>query len=71
MTRQEMLFDKEKLLSVFDQTKDCGLDPVRTHKGKLGPASDFEKLPTLGPATTVLEDDRSAKSNSPGVISGN
>lgn len=68
MTRQEMLFDKEKLLSVFDQTKDSGLDPIRTHKGRLGPASDFEKLPTLGPATTVLGDDRSARSTSPGVI---
>ena len=68
MTRQEMLFDKEKLLSVFDQTKDCGLDPVRTHKGKLGPASDFEQLPTLGPATQVRGDDRSAKSTTPGVI---
>ena len=68
MTRQEMLFDKEKLLSVFDQTKDSGLDPIRTHKGRLGPASDFEKLPTLGPATTVLGDDRSARSSSPGVI---
>jgi NADH-quinone oxidoreductase subunit I len=68
MSRQEMLFDKEKLLSVFDQTKDSGLDPIRTHKGRLGPASDFEQLPTLGPATSVKGDDRSAKSDSPGVI---
>jgi NADH-quinone oxidoreductase subunit I len=68
MSRQEMLFDKEKLLSVFDQTKDSGLDPIRTHKGRLGPASDFEQLPTLGPATTVRTDDRSAKATSPGVI---
>lgn len=68
LTRQEMLFDKEKLLSVFDQTKDSGLDPIRTHKGRLGPASDFEQLPTLGPATSVLSDDRSAKAAAPGVI---
>ena len=68
MSRQEMLFDKEKLLSVFDQTKDSGLDPIRTHKGRLGPASDFQQLPTLGPATTVVGDDRSAKATSPGVI---
>ena len=68
MTRQEMLFDKEKLLSVFDQTKDSGLDPIRTHKGRLGPASDFQQLPTLGPATSVVTDDRSAKATSPGVI---
>jgi len=68
MSRQEMQFDKEKLLSVFDQTKDSGLDPIRTHKGRLGPASDFGQLPTLGPATSVLGDDRSAKADSPGVI---
>lgn len=68
MSRQEMLFDKEKLLSVFDQTRDSGLDPVRTHKGRLGPASDFDKLPTLGPATSVGADDRSARSETPGVI---
>jgi len=68
LSRQEMLFDKEKLLSVFDQTKDCGLDPVRTHKGKLGHASDFSNLYTLGPATTVRDDDRSAKAASSGVI---
>ena len=68
MSRQEMMFDKEKLLSVFDQTKDSGLDPIRTHKGRLGPASDFEQLPTLGPATTVVGDDRSARATSPGVI---
>ena len=69
LTRQEMMFDKEKLLSVFDQTKDSGIDPIRTHKGKLGHASDFTDLHTLGPATTVRADDRSAKAVSSGVIS--
>lgn len=44
MSREEMTFDKEKLLSVFDKTKDSGKDPVRTHRGVLGPASE------LGPA---------------------
>ena len=68
MTRKEMLFDKEKLLSVFDQTKDSGKDPVRTHKGKIGHASDFTELHTLGPATSVRGDDRAAKSVSAGVI---
>ncbi len=68
MTRQEMMFDKEKLLSVFDQTKDTVGNPIRTHKGKLGHASDFTDLHTLGPATTVRADDRSAKANSAGVI---
>jgi NADH-quinone oxidoreductase subunit I len=69
-TRQDMIFDKEKLLGVFDQTKDTGYDPVRTHRGRLGPASDFEQLPSLSPATTVKADDRSARSVSSGVIQG-
>jgi NADH-quinone oxidoreductase subunit I len=40
LSREEMVFDKEKLLSVFDQTVKAGTDPVRTHGGKLGPASE-------------------------------
>lgn len=42
-SRQEMFFDKEKLLSVFDQTVARGTDPVRTHRGPLGPASEVEQ----------------------------
>ncbi len=40
MSREEMMFDKEKLLSVFDQTVAAGTDPVRTHSGKLSVASE-------------------------------
>src|SRR6266851_3367191 len=40
MSRQEMMFDKEKLLSVFDETVKMGTDPVRTKSGKLGVASE-------------------------------
>lgn len=40
MTREEMMFDKEKLLGVFDKTTRDGTDPVRTHSGRLGPASE-------------------------------
>jgi len=40
MSRQELIFDKEKLLSVFDETSKGGLDPVRTNRGELGPASE-------------------------------
>ena len=47
-----MMFDKQKLLSVFDETKNCGLDPVRTQRGKLGVASEFASLPALAPATS-------------------
>jgi NADH-quinone oxidoreductase subunit I len=41
MSREEMMFDKEKLLSVFDQTVAAGTDPVRTRTGRLGPASEI------------------------------
>ena len=40
LSREEMMFDKEKLLSVFDQTTKMGTDPVRTHRGRLGVASE-------------------------------
>ena len=40
MSREEMLFDKDKLLSVYDETVQSGQDPVRTHRGALGPASE-------------------------------
>ena len=39
LSREEMMFDKEKLLSVFDQTVRAGTDPVRTTHGRLGIAS--------------------------------
>jgi NADH-quinone oxidoreductase subunit I len=40
LSRQEMMFDKEKLLSVFDQTVAAGTDPVRTTRGPLSIASE-------------------------------
>ena len=40
MSRDEMMFDKEKLLSVFDETVRMGNDPVRTHGGRLSVASE-------------------------------
>jgi NADH-quinone oxidoreductase subunit I len=40
LSREEMMFDKEKLLSVFDRTVADGSDPVRTTTGKLGVASE-------------------------------
>jgi NADH-quinone oxidoreductase subunit I len=41
LSREEMMFDKEKLLGVFDETVKRGTDPVRTRSGKLGPASEL------------------------------
>jgi NADH-quinone oxidoreductase subunit I len=40
LSREEMMFDKEKLLSVFDQTVAAGTDPIRTHSGPLSIASE-------------------------------
>jgi NADH-quinone oxidoreductase subunit I len=67
-SREDLLYNRDKLLSVFDETKDNPRDPVRTGRGVLGPASEFPTLPTLGPATSVQETDRSARLDSPGVI---
>src|SRR5215468_10136355 len=42
LTREEMMFDKEKLLAVFDETAvRKGTDPVRTRAGRLGVASEL------------------------------
>ena len=35
------MFDKEKLLAVFDQTTKTGTDPVRTRGGRLSVASEL------------------------------
>src|SRR5438874_10827923 len=39
-SREEMMFDKEKLLSMFDKTVQSGKDPVRTRSGTLSIASE-------------------------------
>jgi NADH-quinone oxidoreductase subunit I len=67
-SRAEMLFDREKLLEVYDETKSNPRDPVRTGRGRLGPASEFGTLPTVGPATEVENKDRASKTESPGTI---
>jgi NADH-quinone oxidoreductase subunit I len=55
LSREEMMFDKEKLLSVFDETVRRGTDPVRTHAGRLGVASEL-------PRDTGLTESSSAQS---------
>jgi NADH-quinone oxidoreductase subunit I len=67
-TREALNLNKEKLLEIYDQTKDNAKDPVRTGRGRLGPASEFAALPTVGPATSVPAADRSAQAPAPGVI---
>ena len=48
LSREQMIYDKEKLLSVFDMTTASGSDPVRTSGGRLGPASDTPRDPDAG-----------------------
>jgi NADH-quinone oxidoreductase subunit I len=55
-SREEMMFDKEKLLSVFDRTTAMGTDPVRSSRGELGMASELPPAsarahPSGGPPT--------------------
>lgn len=40
LSREEMMFDKEKLLSVYDQTVKAGTDTVKTSRGRLSMASE-------------------------------
>ena len=67
-SRADLLYDRQKLLGVYDRTKNDPRDPVRTRRGILGPAAEFQQLPALGPATVVPQSDRSAKSETAGVI---
>lgn len=43
LSREEMMFDKEKLLSVFDETVKAGTDPIRTSRGRLSVASELPR----------------------------
>jgi NADH-quinone oxidoreductase subunit I len=52
LSRQEMMYDREKLLSVYDQTIKLATDPVRTERGELGPASDI-LVPPINEPTEV------------------
>jgi NADH-quinone oxidoreductase subunit I len=49
LSREQMLFDREKLLDMYDQTAGGGKDPIRTHRGVLGAASDVENPPQNPP----------------------
>jgi NADH-quinone oxidoreductase subunit I len=53
LSREEMVFDKEKLLSVFDQTVKMGTDPVRTRAGRLGVASELPADTGLATSSTA------------------
>jgi NADH-quinone oxidoreductase subunit I len=67
-SRDALVYNKEKLLAVYDETKDDPRDPLRTRRGRLGPAAEFGELPTVAPATPVTPGDRSAQALSPGTI---
>jgi NADH-quinone oxidoreductase subunit I len=56
LSREQMLYDREKLLSVYDETVKSGVDPVRTHSGALGPAARIAvPLPLPNPITQNAE----------------
>src|SRR5215510_8343693 len=40
LSREEMVFDKEKLLSVYDRTAKSAKDPIRTSAGRLSVAAE-------------------------------
>jgi NADH-quinone oxidoreductase subunit I len=46
LSREELIFDKEKLLSVYDQTTQSGTDPIQSQSGRLGPASEAPPMDT-------------------------
>lgn len=48
MSREELRFDREKLLSIYDQTVQSGKDPVRTASGELGAASSILRPDVVG-----------------------
>ena len=55
LSREQMIFDKTKLLSVYDITKDA--EPMKTQKpayppGDTGPSREIRSLPTDGPLVT-------------------
>ena len=47
-TREEMVFDKEKLLEVYDETKDNPKDPVRTRPRATGPGVGVRHVADAG-----------------------
>jgi NADH-quinone oxidoreductase subunit I len=51
-SREEMMFDKEKLLSVFDETVRAGTDPIRTRSGRLSVASELAEPGGLPESST-------------------
>jgi len=53
MNREEMMFDKEKLLGVFDHTVKTGTDPVRTRPGRLGVAAELPPNTGLTESSTA------------------
>ena len=67
-TREEMVFDKEKLLAIYDETKDNPRTRCERVVVGWGRRRSLPIWLPLMPATAVERDDRSAKAISPGVI---
>ncbi|HEX6986259.1 MAG TPA: NADH-quinone oxidoreductase subunit I [Planctomycetaceae bacterium] len=52
LSREQMLFDREKLLSIYDQTCQSPVDPPRTHRGALSGASEID-VPPASPTRPI------------------
>lgn len=52
LSRQEMLFDREKLLSIYDETSKNPADPPRTRRGALSGCSEID-VPPASPTRPV------------------
>jgi NADH-quinone oxidoreductase subunit I len=52
LSRNEMLFDREKLLSIYDETASSPLDPPRTRRGALSGCSEIV-VPPASPTKPV------------------
>ncbi|MGE3316799.1 MAG: NADH-quinone oxidoreductase subunit I [Planctomycetaceae bacterium] len=70
-SREQMVFNREKLLSVYDETVNSGVDPVRTQRGALGPASQLKvALPLPNPVTQHAEESTGAAYGTPAGSQG-
>jgi NADH-quinone oxidoreductase subunit I len=71
LSREDMLFDREKLLGVYDETKNSPKDPPRTHRGALSGASEIDVPPASptrpigAPAVDALTSQPAAKAVDP------
>ena len=73
LSREAMLFDRETLLAMYDQTAGSPVDPPRTHRGVLGPASEIDvppASPTCPIGAPAVDELRAGSASPPAEPSG-